>query len=140
MKVCQWRAAVWLLVISFGAAPGRAQTAAANVTGSVRDTSEAVVPGATVEVRNHDTNQIWRTTSDARGRFQILTLPVGDYHLSVLLDGFTTATANLTLAVGDRIDVPILLKPAGVSESVQVEAPAPLPAARRHSMSGCRAC
>src|SRR5262249_58676056 len=58
-------------------------------------------------------------------------LQFGVYHLSVQLAGFTTANANLTLAVGDQIDVPITLKPASIAESVQVEAPAPLVEARR---------
>jgi hypothetical protein len=122
-----WLAACALLV----AQPARAQTVTASVTGSVRDASEAVVPGATIEIRNHDTSQLWQTVSDLRGRFRILYLPVGDYHLSVQLRGFTTATANLTLAVGDQVDVPIVLKPAAVVEAVEVEAPIPLVEARR---------
>jgi NADH-quinone oxidoreductase B subunit len=112
-------------------APAAAQTVTASVTGSVRDASEAVVPGAAVEIRNHDTNQVWQTVTDLRGRFRIVYLPVGDYHLSVQLSGFTTANANLMLAVGDQVDVPITLKPAAVTEAVQVEAPAPLVEARR---------
>jgi hypothetical protein len=103
----------------------------ASVTGTVRDASEALVPGATVEIRNHDTNQVTSTVTDARGRFRLQYLPVGAYHLSVQLAGFTTANANLTLAIGDQIDVPITLKPAAVTESVQVEAPIPLVEARR---------
>src|SRR6185295_2933275 len=95
----------------------------ASVTGTVRDTSEALVPGATVDIRNHDTNQVTSTVTDARGRFRLQYLPVGVYHLSVQLSGFTTANANLTLAVGDQVDVPITLKPAALAESVQVEAP-----------------
>src|SRR6185369_5317029 len=97
------RAAVWLAACAVCApAPVRAQTVTASVTGTVRDTSEALVPGATVEIRNHDTSQLWQTVSDARGPFRILYLPVGDHHLSVQLSGFTTATVNLTLAVGDQ--------------------------------------
>ncbi len=127
---------MWLLVIWWAsAAAAAAQTASASVSGTVRDTSEAVVPGATVEIRNHYTNQISRTVTDARGRFQIVSLPVGDYHLSVLLDGFTTATVNLTLVVGDQLDVPVTLRPAAVDESVRVEAPAPLVEVRRTELS-----
>lgn len=129
---------LWLVVLGTFWAPanGRAQSAtSATVTGVVRDASEAVVPGATVEIRNHATGQVWQTATDARGAFRLLYLPVGDYHLSVLLDGFTTANANLRLGVGDQIDVPIVLKPAGLSEAVRVEAPAPLVEARRTELS-----
>src|SRR2546429_1815229 len=98
-------------------APAGAQTVTATVTGAVRDSSEAVVPGATVEIRNHDTNQLWQTVTDVRGRFRILYLPVGDYHLSVQLPGFTTATANLALAIGDQVGGPLPPKPAAGSEA-----------------------
>ena len=64
----------------------------ASVTGSVRDTSEAAVPGATVDIRNHETNQATSTVTDSRGRFRLLYLPVGQYHLSMQLPGFTTAS------------------------------------------------
>src|SRR5262245_62192070 len=114
------------------AGPLGAQTlTSASVTGTVHDASEAVVAGAAVDTRNHDTNQVTSTVTDSRGRFRLQYLPVGAYHLSVQLAGFTTANANLTLAVGDQVDVPITLKPAALAESVQVEAPAPLVEVRR---------
>jgi hypothetical protein len=106
----------------------------ASVTGVVRDSTEAVVPGATVSIRNHDTNQVWSTVSDERGRFRLQYLPVGDYHLSVQLPGFTLANANLSLKIGDQVDVPIVLKPA-LAESVQVQAETPIVEARRTEMA-----
>jgi hypothetical protein len=139
MRPRVWPPAVWLAVacVVFLITPRAAgQTlTSASVTGTVRDTSDAVVPGATVEIRNHDTGQMQHTVTDARGGFRLQYLPVGQYHLSVLLSGFTTANANLTLAVGDQVDVPIVLKPAAVNEAVQVSAPAPLVEARRTQMS-----
>ena len=126
-----WLAAA-CLCLSISPAVLSAQTVtSASVTGTVRDASEAVVPGATVDIRNHDTNQVTSTVTDSRGRFRLQYLPVGVYHLSVQLPGFTTANANLTLAVGDQLDVPVTLKPAALAESVQVEAPAPLVEVRR---------
>ena len=87
-----------LCVLSLCAPVRAAQgTQTATVTGVVRDTSEAVVPGAAVEIRNHATNQRWQTVTDLRGRFRLLYLPVGEYHLSVQIAGFTTANTNLTL-------------------------------------------
>jgi hypothetical protein len=106
----------------------------ASVTGVVRDTTEAVVPGATVSIRNHDTNQVWSTVSDERGQFRLQYLPVGDYHLAVQLPGFTIANANLSLKIGDQVDVPIVLRPA-LAESVQVQAETPIVEARRTEMA-----
>src|SRR2546428_3785819 len=130
-----WLAAACICLF-LGAATLSAQTVtSASVTGTVRDTSEAVVTGATVDIRNHETNQVTTTVTDSRGRFRLQYLPVGNYHLSVQLAGFTTANANLMLAVGDQIDVPITLKPAAVNETIQVEAPAPLVEARRTQLA-----
>ena len=129
------RSFLLLVCLCACAAAARAQTVtSATVTGVVRDASEAIVPGATVAIRNHDTNQVWTTVSDERGRFRLLYLPVGDYHLSVQLPGFTIANANLSLGVGDQVDVPIVLKPAA-AETVQVQAAAPLVEARRTEMA-----
>jgi len=130
-----WLAAACIFLFVVSATLSAQTVTSASVTGVVRDASEAVVPGATVEIRNHDTNQMKATVTDGRGRFRLQYLPVGDYHLSVQLSGFTTANANLTLAVGDQVDVPITLKPAAVSESVQVEAAAPLVEARRTQLA-----
>jgi carboxypeptidase family protein len=123
----------FVLIVCVCLCAGRvsAQTvASASVTGVVRDSTEMVVPGATVTIRNHDTNRVTETVTDERGFFRLLYLPVGDYHLAVQLPGFTVANANLTLGVGDQIDVPILLKPA-LAESVTVAAQAPVVEARR---------
>src|SRR5512140_157101 len=112
MRLKSWSPAVWLAIVCLcgAAASAGAQTAAsATVSGIVRDSSGLVVPGTTVEIRNHATNQVFQAVTDAAGRFRILYLPVGDYHLSAQLSGFTTANVNLSLAVGDQIDVPIVL-------------------------------
>src|SRR4051812_34865636 len=107
----------------------------ATVTGTIRDTSDAVVPGATVQIRNKATNQVWPAVTDMRGRFRLLYLPVGDYRLSVELSGFTPITTSLTLSVGDQVDVPLVLAPAAVTESVRVDAEAPLVEARRTELA-----
>ncbi len=110
----------------------RAQTiAAATVTGTVRDQSGGVIPGATVRVRNHETNQTLETITDGQGRYRLLNVPVGDYHLSVELDGFATQNVNLTLGVGASVDVPVVLKAAAVTESVSVATSAPIVEATR---------
>ena len=124
-----------IVFVLFLPGAGRAQSQTATVTGLVRDTTEAVVPGATVEIRNHATNQLWQAVTDARGRFRLLYLPVGDYHLSVQISGFTTANVNLTLGVGEQIDVPVVLRPAVVNEAVDVVAATPLVEARRTEMA-----
>jgi hypothetical protein len=135
-RSCSLAAKLAILCVCSSPPAWAAQTvSSASVTGTVRDTSEAVVPGATVEIKNIETSQAAETTTDARGRFRLLYLPVGRYRLSVRISGFGAAAANLTLAVGDQIDVPIVLKPADISETVNVEATAPLVEARRTQLA-----
>jgi Carboxypeptidase regulatory-like domain/TonB dependent receptor-like, beta-barrel len=119
----------WLALAPVGAA---AQTlTSASVTGTVHDAGGGIVPGATVEIVNQRTNQQQQAVTDARGRFRLLYLPVGEYSLSVELTGFGSSHSSLTLQLGDQIDVPIVLQPANVTEAVQVEAPAPVVETRR---------
>jgi hypothetical protein len=139
MRPRRWPTAVWLAaacmcLLIMPRATAQTLTSA-SVTGTVRDTSEAVVPGATVEIRNHDTGRLQQTITDARGGFRLQYLPAGQYHLSVQLSGFTTVSVNLSLAVGDQLDVPIVLQPAAVTEAVQVSGQAPLVEGRRTQMS-----
>jgi hypothetical protein len=113
--------------------PARAgqAVASATVTGIVRDSSQAVVAAAAVRLHNHDTNQVLDTTTDGAGRFRFVYVPVGEYHLSVDARGFATTGLNLTLSVGQAIDVPLALSPARVEEAVDVSAPAPIVEAGR---------
>ena len=116
MRLKYWSPAFWLAIVYLAGAPApaRGQTAtSATVTGIVRDTMNLPMPGVTIEIRNHATNQLSQVVTDAAGRFRILYLPVGDYHLSAQVSGFTTTNVNLSLAVGDQIDVPIVLNPPG---------------------------
>src|SRR3954471_3641851 len=101
-----WSPAIWLVIVfMFSAAAARGQTvASATVSGIVRDDSGAIVPGVAVDIRNHATNQMFSAVTDERGQFRILSLSVGDYHLSAQLAGFTTVNVNLSLAVGDQIN------------------------------------
>ena len=137
MRSMFWSPAIWLAIVCICCAtPARAQTStSATVTGIVHDSSGLVVPGTTIEIRNHATNQVSQAITDAGGRFRILYLPVGDYHLSAQVSGFTTANVNLRLAVGDQIDVPIVLKPAGLVFVDTVVGGTPLVETRRTELA-----
>jgi hypothetical protein len=137
MRSKWWSPAAWLAILCLcSAAPARAQAgASATVTGIVRDTDGLPMPGVTVDIRNHATNQVSEGVTDERGRFRILYLPVGDYHLAAQIAGFTTTNVNLSLAVGDQIDLPIVMKPAGVSFVDTVVADSPLIETRRTELA-----
>jgi hypothetical protein len=127
------QALVWALLLPAHALAAQA-AATATVGGVVRDTTEAVIAGASVQLRNHDTNQTLSTTTDGQGRYRLPYVPVGDYHLTVNAPGFATSNVNLTLGVGQAIDVPVTLKP-GITESIDVVTTPPLVEAGRTEVS-----
>jgi len=65
-----------------------AQTPTASINGRILDPSRAVIPGATVEAINVDTNAKYSTETDAAGLFTMANLPPGNYRLEVAKPGF----------------------------------------------------
>jgi outer membrane receptor protein involved in Fe transport len=105
----------------------QSQAAGGSIEGTVTDDSGAVLPGATVTVKNTATGLTRETPADASGRFRAPLLPVGDYEVSVSLQGFaTTKRRGLTLNIGQTLDVDVTLKVASAQEEITVTAEAPL--------------
>lgn len=64
------------------------QTDRATITGTVRDTTGAVLPGAAVKATNIDTMAVYTSPTNEDGVYTIPSLPVGHYTLAVSRDGF----------------------------------------------------
>src|SRR5438876_24362 len=77
-----------------------AQVDRAALTGTVKDTSNAVVPGATVTARNAATNVPAVSVTDTQGTYVIGGLIPGSYVVDVELSGFKKSTGNLNPDVG----------------------------------------
>src|SRR5580700_10227720 len=74
----------------------RAQVSTGSIVGSVVDSTDAVVPGATVTATNLATNIERSTTSNSDGLFAIPNLPTGNYQVDVSAKGFSTeSTTNI---------------------------------------------
>src|SRR5689334_6059107 len=65
-----------------------------SISGVVRDSSQAVVGGAQVQVINVQTNFSQETTSGSDGTFHVLALPAGTYSLTATAAGFRKFTAT----------------------------------------------
>jgi carboxypeptidase family protein len=100
--------------------------ASATLSGRVEDTSGAAVSGVAIAITNVDKNQTGRTTSDERGRYSFLYLPVGSYQLKAEHQGFSSVSSQLTLSVGQALDLPLRMSVAGVSENINVTAGVPV--------------
>jgi Carboxypeptidase regulatory-like domain/TonB dependent receptor len=102
------------------ALPSYAQFSA-SLSGTVQDSTGAIVPGATVRLTNNSTQQVKSATSGAGGDYRFSELAPGSYQLVVTAPGFQgTTLANLTLAAETPRDVPVTLKTGEVSQTVTV--------------------
>ncbi|HEY0375931.1 MAG TPA: carboxypeptidase regulatory-like domain-containing protein, partial [Pyrinomonadaceae bacterium] len=112
------------LLVSFASSAARAQSQITTgvVQGSVSDPNGAVVPGATVEVRNVDTNLTLNRSTDEDGRFTFLQLPSGNYELTVTKEGFSKLILkSFPLTVGQTIALNLDMKIGGQVAEVTID-------------------
>lgn len=104
-----------------------AQVTTATISGTVSDSSGAVIPGAKITIRNVDTGISRTVMSDTGGRFSAPQLPIGNYETRVEAAGFQTVIrSGLELTVGREAVVNITVPVGTVSEQVTVTGDAPL--------------
>src|SRR5881296_141129 len=101
------------------------QTVGASVQGTVSDATGAVLPGASVSVKNSGTGAIVEFVSDERGRYLAPLLQPGEYEIQVGLPGFQTVSRRgIRLAVGQNAVVDVKLDVGQVTNQVEVVADA----------------
>jgi outer membrane receptor protein involved in Fe transport len=103
------------------AAEVSAQVNNASVTGLVTDSTGAVVPNASVTMKNKATNVETSATTDSSGYYTFASLPVGVYTVTVERQGFKRVVLeNVNLEVGQKARVDTILEVGAVSESITV--------------------
>jgi len=101
----------------------QAQAPTATLVGQVTDASKAVIPAATVVVRNMDTNQVRTVTSGAQGEYTMTNLAAGHYQLSTSKAGFQKVSQNnLELQADQTARLDVVLQVGQVDVSVNVAA------------------
>ncbi len=99
----------------------------AQISGTVKDESGAVLPGAEVKVTQTDTGTTRTALSDEMGAYVLPNLPIGPYRLETSLSGFRTyVQTGIVLQVNVNPTIPIVLAVGQVSETVEVQASAAL--------------
>jgi len=117
--------AVVFVTFAFAA---RAQDATSgSISGTVSDSTGALIKGATVVLTNTDRNQVERTlTTNDAGFYTATSLPLGNYTVKVSSSSFATVVTNgITLHVADALTVNEKLKPGSAGETVNVTDQAP---------------
>jgi hypothetical protein len=105
----------------------QSRVASADLTGSVRDLSDAVVPNARVTATHIDTNLERSTLSGSDGEFILPAMPLGLYRVRIELDGFRPEVREqIELQLGSAPHLEVTLHPAAVVETIIVEGAAPL--------------
>src|SRR5882724_3542540 len=109
------------IVACFSAAMSQAQSTAADLQGTVRDPKGAVVAGATVTVLKSGTNASRDATTNDDGFYKILSLPPGDYQITVKAPNYKTAVIQtINLSVGQTANQDIPLEIGDVTATVTV--------------------
>src|SRR6202047_3320619 len=97
------------------------QSTFGSIVGVVQDKTQAVVPGASVQIRSLEDNSTRSTASDQNGAFEFVNLKAGKYVVSVQAPGFVDSQiplAELTARQSLRVDVTMNVK--SQSESIEV--------------------
>ena len=112
---------------------GAASNAAAQVSvtgainGTVTDSSDAVVPGASVQLKDEGTGITKDTVTNVSGSFEFRDLHIGSYQITVSLQGFQTALyKTVTVESGRTTDLRVRLSPGGLEQTVTVEGTTPV--------------
>jgi Ca-activated chloride channel homolog len=91
--------------------------------GTVVDPTGAVIPNATVTLKDQNTGASRTVTTDAEGNYSVAGLPPGNYRVEVTAPGFSkTEIENVSIKAGQTAATPVQLSPGSASEAVTVTA------------------
>ena len=121
-------AAILALAVSLAIFPlsAHAQVVGSTISGTVADTSGAVVPKVDISAKNMATGVISSGVTDGVGFYTLPNLPAGTYELTASAAGFTTLVRSaITLTVGQELVLNLTMQVGGVTQKVQVTGAAP---------------
>ena len=114
------------VLIAFAVSPLWGQEATGRIVGNVTDASGSVIPGARVTVTNEATQVSETTTTDKGGFYQVLSLPIGTYSVTIEMTGFRNQVfAHQVLQINQSLRLDSRLEVGTRSETVEVTTQAP---------------
>src|SRR5205085_6239079 len=110
-----------LLLVNFSIAIMLAQSTA-QVTGTIKDQTGAVLPGVEVTMTQSDTGFKRSAVTDETGSYVLPNLPIGPYRFEAALPGFRTyVQTGITLQVNSNPLINAALQVGQVSDEVNVQ-------------------
>jgi Carboxypeptidase regulatory-like domain len=116
------RGVLALLIVAVASSLAHAQGSFfTSLSGTVADSSGAVIPGADVKIKNNGTGAEYNTVTASDGGFSVPSLPGGTYSVTVSLMGFKTAVlSSVTLNASLPAAVKVTLSVGTLEENVTV--------------------
>jgi hypothetical protein len=93
-----------------------------DITGTVTDPTGAVVPNATVMLKNTESGAIQTRSTNPRGSYRFPLLSPGTYSISVSASGFQSIKKTVAVAVGQTAAANIHLELGAASQTIEVSA------------------
>src|SRR5579871_698344 len=123
----RWYRAVTFVVFVLATQGSAWAQAGGSVSGTVKDRSGGVVPGASVTLINTTLGASFNTVTDAQGAYAFPNVPVGRYDLTMSLEGFKqTKRTGLAVDINGRLQIDVTLDVGGQTDTVTVTAGAVL--------------
>src|ERR1700745_1667947 len=114
--------AVFVMICAFSCVDAWAQ-ATAQINGTAKDQSGAVLPGVEIKATQTETGVSRNTVPNETGSFVLPNLAIGPYRLEASLPGFRTfAQTGIVLEVASNPALNIVMEVGQVSEQVEVQA------------------
>jgi hypothetical protein len=112
---------VALLLVLAISSHSAAQTSNGSLTGAVRDSSGAVVPGASITAQGSDAT--FQFTTELDGAFRFLNLEPGAYRLTASLSGFRADSREVVVSLGKNTNIDLRLEVSSVDFVITVASP-----------------
>jgi hypothetical protein len=101
--------------------PAHAQVSGATLTGTVSDSTGAVISGVKVSIENEGTSEVRSISADSAGFYSAPNLLPGKYNVTATAPGFATTIENgVTLTVGTQQLLNIKMKVGQINEKIEV--------------------
>lgn len=111
-----------LLLVTIFTTVALAQVTGGRVSGTVTDSTGAVIPGTTITIRSKTTGQVLTTQTTGAGAYEFPNVPVGEYTITIEKTGFAPVTQDIKVALNQQTGVNVTLQAGAVTGEVTVTA------------------